>query len=217
MKDLRDAGFTLIEILVTIALLAIVSVGFYQVMFSGTASSDTTRSVVRISEEARLGFNRLLRDTRETTLLNSASPTSYQVFVDFDGNRLAQDPNPNGDLETLTFTWNPSAKTITLNGVTLVQGVDCIRVAGACSQEVFSYSSNLLQYDWNNDGVTTWQELDDAGCGPPMPSAPVGDCDPVDTFDVERGAITNISYAFQVTNDQRTSAFYAEAQLRNRR
>lgn len=216
MTRAPEGGFTLIELLTVMALVAVLSVGFYQVMFSGTTSSDTTRSVVRISEEARLGFNRLLRDTRETLLLNTASANSYEIWVDFDGNRTPEDPNSAGDFETLTFAWDPANNVITLNGEVLVRGVDCVRLAnGTCERDAFSYLSNQLQYDTNSDGVTTWQELDAAGCPPTQAS--VGDCDTPAVLDVERGAITNISYAFQVTSADRTSAFYGEAQLRNRR
>jgi prepilin-type N-terminal cleavage/methylation domain-containing protein len=152
MSRSDDAGFTLVELLIGVFLLLVAAVGFYSVMFSGTRSTDTTQSVVRISEEARLGFNRMVRDTREADSIVHASPAQYRVLIDFDGDGSYDNPNADGDYEDLTFSFNAGEKTITLNGELLIAGVE--QIAG---EDVFTFTSNLLQYDWSGDGVTSWQ------------------------------------------------------------
>lgn len=206
-----ESGFTIIELLVTITLFAIVSVGFYQVLFSATRGSDTAQRVARISQEARQGFNRMIRDTREGRL-DSASSTSYNVQIDFDGDGdtsvATENPNGSGDFENLTFAYVAGDKTLTLNKEVLIEGVSPIG-----SEPIFSYSSNFLEYDWNANGVTEWEELDTAadhgisGVGNDNGIMDAG----------ELNYISSINYAFTVTAGDSSSEFYGQAQLRNRR
>ncbi|MBA2274185.1 MAG: prepilin-type N-terminal cleavage/methylation domain-containing protein [Actinobacteria bacterium] len=200
--DLGDRGFTLIETLVAIGLFAIVSVSIYSVLWAGIRVSDTSGDVVRISEEARLGLNRMIRDTREGQLFTDLDPTSYSVRIDFDGDGLTnENPNENGDYENLEFKYRSSDSTIRLNNEILAAGVEKI---GATP--VFSYTSNDLRYDWDGDGVTTSTELDAA---------------PAHGFPAVTGSSAllydNVEYAFQVRSGDRLTQFHAQAQLRNRR
>jgi prepilin-type N-terminal cleavage/methylation domain-containing protein len=203
--SLRDDGFTLIETLVAISLFAIVSVSFYSVLLATIGVSETSHDVVRISEDARLGLNRMIRDTREGQSLASLSPTSYQVDIDFDGDGLtglsSENPNGNGDYEELTFKYVGSDDSITLNEEVLAAGVEPID-----SQPIFSYTSNDLTYDWNGDGVTTQPELDAASShGYPA----------IDGSD--SGLYTSVVFAFRVRSGDRVTDFRGQAQLRNRR
>ncbi|MGH2806712.1 MAG: PulJ/GspJ family protein [Actinomycetota bacterium] len=242
-----EQGFTLIEILVAMTLFSILSIGFYQVMFSGVDGSQTARNVAQISEEARLGFNRMLRDTREAGghcfdapsgscgLVTATPPAltgdqSYSVEVDFDGNGVVDYAAD----EFLRFAFDSAAGTITvasLNADLTVRSGPEVLVSGVrpipttvdpSPPDVFTYSSNYLEYDHNpTDGVTNWQEID----RPPTGVVGVGDAD--DCLDQvglcnannlrEISFISNISYAFQVGVDGRFSTFYGEASLRNRR
>jgi Prokaryotic N-terminal methylation motif len=219
----NDSGYTLIELLVTFFVFSLVSVGFYQVMFMGSRGTDTTESVVRISEEARLGFNRLIRDTREGVLV-SADELAYRVTIDFDGNGtigfptvVGLDPkqNNNGDFEDLRFSIVGDG--IFLNDEILVRGVDCIRQfeGGPCARDIFSFSSNRLEFDWNGDGVTTGGEIDGAD-GAPFGYTLGNFSGEIDTNE-ELRAITSVGYAFTVESGGRITEFFSEAQLRNRR
>lgn len=215
-----EAGFTLIEMLVTIFILAIATTAFMQVMLAVSRGSETARDVTRVSEETRLGFNRMVRDTREgeelTAVDVSVTQPSYNVQVDFNADGIitpAPSANPVGDYEDLTFSWDETSATIKLNGETLMRKVDCIRVSGSCSSSVFTYSSDRLEYDWNSDGTTSWQELDAA---PTHGVIGVGNNNGT-LDDGELPYISNIGYAFQITNGDATSTLYTEAQLRNLR
>jgi len=200
--DLGDRGFTLIESLVAISLLGIVSVSIYSVLWAGIRVSATSGDVVRISEEARLGLNRMIRDTREGQLFTNLDPTSYRVRIDFDGDGTTnENPNENGDYENLKFEYRSSDNTIRLNDEILATGVERIGAA-----PVFSYTSNDLRYDWNGDGVTIATELDAA----PSHGFPSITANNALLYD-------NVEYAFQVRSGDRVTQFRAQAQLRNRR
>lgn len=235
-----EAGFTLVEILVAIGILSFISAGFMMVMLSANRGSNTARDVAEVSAEARLGFNRLLRDVRQASAIEplpAPGPTGFRIFVDYDGNQIrptpaATDLNADGDYEVLTYTFHPDAQEIRLNGEVLMEGTDCPRApSGACSQSltgsapwaatygaappnVFGYLSNRLEYDWNKDGVTTWQELDTASTHPG--GVGVGNNNGI-LDGPELRYVSSIAFDLVVRNGDSESRFTAEAQLRNQR
>ena len=237
-----DDGFTLVELLVAISLFTILSVGFYQVMFSGVRGSDTANSIARISQEARIGFNRMIRDTREagghcfsgaapTCGLVTASPTSYSVEVDFNNNGSVDHALD----EYLRYSFDAAAQTISvtsLNADGSVRSGPDILVSGVsmidASTPVFNYSSNHLEWDWKNwttangtngaDGVTSWQEID----APPPGVNGVGDTDTTiddlgDNNPREIFFLSEVSYSFVISDGGRSTPFRGQAALRNRR
>ena len=210
-----EAGYTLIEIMVATLVFAAISIGFYQVMLRGVQGSETTGDVAEIAEEARIGFARMLRDAREADSLDAASPTSFTVWVDFDGDG-ARDYASH---EELRYTYDQTAGTITLDaidgsGTSLASGVLMDNVVkDSADTNVFEYSSNRLEYDWDPlDGETTWEEIDD----PPVGVNGVGDRDgSLDTSELTY--LSNIRFRFDVEVGESSSEFAGEAQLRNRR
>jgi prepilin-type N-terminal cleavage/methylation domain-containing protein len=213
----REDGFTMIEMLVAMTLFAVISVGIYQVLFQTAAGSRGAQNVARTSQEARLGFNRMVRDTREAQDILSPSSTSFQIQTDFNGDGEIQ-PTPSdvtGDYEVLTFTFNEAGGgngTITAtSGSTsevLMAGVDCVRKADNSCYDIFTYSSSRLEYDTNVNGVTSAAELDAA------PSLGNGN----GALDAaELGFVDGVSIQLRISAGGKTSTFYAEAQLRNHR
>lgn len=216
MRNDSEDGFSLIEVLVAIALFSVVSIGFYSVMLSTVRGSDTTESVVRISEEARAGFNRMIRDTREAEVLTYSEPNRFGIRTDFNNDGLIQSPNTSGDYENLIYerVGNRIVVKTAEDGPesTLIEGVQPLPGRSG----VFTYTSNLLEYDWNGDGVTTCGELNEAsgthsvlGVGDNDPN---GRCD-----DGEHQFLANVDFAFQVVESNQRSSFFAQAQLRNNR
>ena len=210
-----EGGFTLIEILVAIGIFAVVSTAFYQVLFAGARASQRSRSISEVSSEARLGLNRMIRDTRQATNITSALPTSYTIDVDFDGSgSITQAParNAGGDYEQLSFAFSDGA--IYIAACSAAQGPDCgeqetILIEGVAqigAQPIFKYSTNHLEFDYNNDGRATQAELDSAASfGTTL------------TATEKLGYLSDVEYVMSVTDGDPTSNFYGHAQLRSKR
>jgi prepilin-type N-terminal cleavage/methylation domain-containing protein len=213
MSRLRDeAGFGLVETMVAIMIFSVTSVAFYQVLFGQVRGTTATETAVRIGEEARAGFNRMVRDVREGDMLSAASPTSFTVKVNFDGNGLYESPNAQNVEEVLTYAYDASARTITLNGEVLMAGVEKVDE----TTDVFSYGSNVLDYDWDNSGATTWIEVNNASCAANGITG-VGDCDAPPVLDAaEFPHLATVSIALKVDVDGYEEEFRSTVQLRNR-
>ncbi|HEX2057473.1 MAG TPA: hypothetical protein VHI71_03810 [Actinomycetota bacterium] len=204
----RADGYTIVEVLFAFFLLSVLSAGFYVLLFSQQRSGTVARSIANISEETRLGFARMVRDTREGDVLTDASPTSFTVKVNFDGDSLYENPNQNGDDEILTFSYDAMAQAISVNGNVLMKGV-----APIPGKELFTYSSNNLYYDWDNDGTTTWLDLDNASA---HGVTGVGSNPPNGQLDAEVPNLTTVSFAIRVSDSGRHEDFTSTTQMRNR-
>lgn len=197
----REAGYTIVESLIALFILSVTSVGFYTVMFAGTRASETTENVARVSEEARAGLNRMIRDTREGQLFDALNSNSYNVRIDFNGDGLYENPNGDGDFENLQFTYDPATQVIALNTQVLVRGVELIP-----GVDLFRYTSSDLRYDWDGSGVTTQAELDEAESRGYAGIS--GD---------NTSLYSNVHFAFRVRVENQVTNFRGQAQLRNRR
>jgi prepilin-type N-terminal cleavage/methylation domain-containing protein len=214
-----EGGFTLVETLVAIVLIAILSIGFYQVMFSTVRGASNTQQVAQIAQEARGGLNRMIRDTRAASDLITASATSYRIWTDYDLDRIVDDYEymqyayASGQFTITPLTvpagGSPSSFTgaeATLTGQTAAVLVDHVGQIG--TSPVFNYSSNFLTFDANSDGQVTSAELDTAsGLG--------NNNGLVDGLELKY--VSDIAYSFTVTVSTRSTNFYGQADLRNRR
>ncbi len=207
-RDAGEEGFSLVETLVAVLVFSVVSVAFLQVLISQQRGVDMTRTVTRLTDEARLGFNRMIRDAREGDALSAASPTSFTVKVNYDGNGVYENPTASGVYEILTYAYDPAAATITLNGSVLMTNVYPI----APGVDIFTYSSNNLEYDWGGDGLVTWLDVDKAVS---YGHAGVGDNSGTLTS-AEVRHLTSIAFALKIGSGNQAVPFYAKTQMRNR-
>lgn len=217
-----EKGFTLIEVMVAMFIFSVISVAFYRLLFQVTRGVRTTQNVANVSEEARLGFNRMIRDTRESDGVQSPTSTSFRVETDFDADGVieATPSDVTGDYETLTYTFNPAGTngTITVsNGGTsevLMRGVAKV----SATQDVFTYASSRLEYENVTtacgtspataiDGVATAVELDQSSIGNK-------NC-LLDGSEV--GYVDSVNFSMKVTIGNSSTNFYDQAQLRNQR
>jgi type II secretory pathway pseudopilin PulG len=198
-----EAGVTVVELLVATSVLAIISVSFMSVLLSVSRSADTNEEIVRVSEEARSGMNRIVREAREGQLIGSLSATRFEIRNDYDGDGVYETPrNENGDYEFLAVEYDPVSRVIYLNGEVLVANVEPIDA----TTPLFSFTSNDLRFDWNGDGVTSKEELD---------AAPAKGFTDVDGSDVS--LYDNVRIRFRILVGGETRTFDGQAQLRNRR
>jgi prepilin-type N-terminal cleavage/methylation domain-containing protein len=218
-----ERGFTIVELLVVILLLSLVLTAFYQVLFSATSGSETSQNLARVSEEARLGFNRMVRDAREGNGVFDPSATSFTVEIDFDGdNAIATAaPDPLGSYERITYSYDAATQTIraTTYGVTevLMTGVTCVKKANNTCEDIFTFTSSRLEYDTlladgvtaGSDGVVSAKELDVAPT--------IGNNNLASWTDTEERFIDRVTFALKVTQGSSSTDFHADAQLRNRR
>lgn len=174
----RDAGVTLVEILVAIGLFAVLGSVLLGFALSTSRVTDDTRSMTQVSEETRLAMERLTRELRQASHVLDvrlpASPTdstALTFWTDFDGDG-AQDLDA-ADPEVLTYRWNPATKRLTLtandaSGTATTRPV----LAAAVSSFVIDLRSSAWQYDANGNGTTSWQEIDqEAGDADGTPDA----------------------------------------------
>lgn len=203
----QQQGFTLVELMVAVALFSIMAVSFYAVMFSGVRGADATQSGVDVSAEARLGLNRLIRDVREaTTLAEPLTDSAFTIHVDFSRDGTIQAD----EIETFAVVGNTITLEVDGDEEVLIEGVGAVG-----TEDVFSYSSNDLEFDHDpRDGIATCLEIDD----PPI-GVSGGDGDTCDGGEVD--FLTNVDFSFSVTSGEgdslRTEDFFGQAQLRNRR
>ena len=216
-----EDGFTIVEVLIAMFLFSVLSIGFYSVMRSSVSGSSDASNIAKSAEEARLGFNRMIRDTRETTQLVVADDDSYRIWIDFDRDELV-DPSDleyleysfDGDsiiLTALTASSDPdllSGTEATLTGTdpeTLASNLETING----TEPVFSYSSNYLTHDIAPaDGEVTETELDTA--------TGVGNSDGI-LNGLELDFISEVNYGFVVSVEDSERTFFGEATIRNRR
>jgi hypothetical protein len=194
-------------------------------MLSAVRGSDDTQEIAQISQEARLGLNRMIRDTREVTKIISATATSYRIWVDFDADNIVDAAS----YEHVEYSFVPGDNTIMMTPLaaptsnladpgpvftgseTVLAGEEAeVLVAGvgpAPGRDVFSYASNFLQYDANGNGETSGIELD----------AAIAPGDAAGLNDSELEYISDVNYALTVSVDGRNTEFFGQASIRSRR
>ncbi|MBW3594083.1 MAG: prepilin-type N-terminal cleavage/methylation domain-containing protein [Actinobacteria bacterium] len=222
MRMTDERGFSLVELMVAVLLLSVLGVGFYQVMFSSVRGSNDAADIAEVAEEARLAFNRMIRDTREATRLVAADADSYRMWTDFNGDGVVQDD----EYEYIEYSYDADANEIVLTALAgppagdpdLITGSETVlpgtppetlaaNIREVPTKDVFSYASNFLDFDTDADGQVSVFELGGA-VNPPANETLEG---------VEFGYISDVNYAFRVSVDGDSRTFYGQAQIRNRR
>lgn len=166
-----DAGFTLVELLVAMALFSVLGGILLGIGLSTGRMADQTRQLAAVGDESRLGMERMTRELRESAKIAAASfpstatdPTSFKLWADFnlDGciNPSAADP------EELTYTWDPTTQHLSQTAVVGATPRTSRLLSTKVSAFTLTLGSSAWQYDVSpRDGRTTWQEIDDSSIG----------------------------------------------------
>ncbi len=169
-----DAGFTLIEMLVSMLLLGVLGIVFMTTIMGSRTSLSATSTSQDLNEEARLALNRMARELRQATAItnvlnpdgssyNPAAITAVTFTADFNGDGcidgVAPTPPPSpapvcqpynaNNPETLTYCWDPagSSKQLYLIPGNL-SGSSC-QVSGAMPILAGQVTSFMLAYRSN--------------------------------------------------------------------
>lgn len=133
LRDQRDNGFTLIEMLVTMLVMSALGSVLLTTVIGTKNSASTTASEQNINEEARLALNRMSRELRQAdaitgvvnpdgTSYNPAAVTAITFTADFNGDGCIGTATPSPaptpaptcqddsatNPEILTYCWNGS-------------------------------------------------------------------------------------------------------------
>ena len=163
-----DAGFTLVELLVGMALLSVLAATLFSLVLSlQKSTTDATRNA-DLLHETQLAMERLVRELRQAGTIDEVElpasptdPTAITFFADFDndGHRDLDASDP----EVLTYRFVPGTEQLTLtvddaDGNAITTPILATQVTGFD----LDLRSSLWQYDRSlpPDGVVTWAELD---------------------------------------------------------
>lgn len=213
-RQARDSGVSLVEVLVGMGLFGVLGTILLGFVLGTSRVTDDTRNLSAINEESRLAMERLTRELRQANKVLSlqlpsapGDPTALTFWTDFNGNGT-QDLSAT-DPEVLTYRWAPTSNRLTLTAND-PSGTAVTRPVLAANVSAFDLDlySSLWEYDADADGMTTWQELDDAG-------PPVGDSD--DTPDtIELDLVDLVTVRMTVLDGAHRQTYRTEIDLRNR-
>jgi prepilin-type N-terminal cleavage/methylation domain-containing protein len=157
--NLRDQrGFTLVEILVSIAILTVIMAGMFTFLWGTSKHWTTGRNLAEETDNARIGLNRMTRELKQSSQVTSAQSDQVSFRTNFGS----------GD-ETITYGFTPgeggepgkiwrSSSLSPDQRVVIINGVE-------------SYSFTFFGNDYKCDtqepiGIITWGELQDCSTSP---------------------------------------------------
>lgn len=172
-----DAGFTLVEMLVSMVLLTIVITTALQVVLVTSRVVNTSRNSQDLTEEARIALNRMSRELRQASAItavtnpgtsptlttsyatyNPAADTSLTFQSDFNGNGTIEPTAPDPEVVTYKFDYANSRLLLQAGGQTLPV------LASNVTGFKLNFTSRQINYDGTVDGIKNgivdWEELD---------------------------------------------------------
>lgn len=206
----RDAGMTLVEVLISMTLFAVLGSLLLGLGMITSRANDDVRGLASVGEEARLGMERITRELRQASAVAAVSlpvtandPTRLTIMVDLDGNGCistsAADP---AQVEKITYTWKPSTDELLME----VDGYGSPLLATKVTDLDLDLDSSSWQYDADHDGTTTWEEID---------ASSIGNHNPVSFSGVELTNIDLIRLTITTTDGSHTLQYTTRVDLRN--
>lgn len=224
-QEKPDEGFTLVELLVTIGLFAVLTTVVLSVVLNSATTLGTLRQSTDLNEESRLLLNRMSRELREANSVLAVenpdgaschvppavcSTVSIHFQVDFDGDGVFESLEG----EEPKYVWESSLKRVSLvtsTGACVSPG--CPVVAANVEKFLVTYTSQRFECDRNLDGVVNWIEIDDRLAGDTCPDALGNDND---ALDAELPSINSVTIDLTVLKGARRQDYRTQLDLRNR-
>lgn len=213
----EDEGVTLVEILVTFSLFAILGTMLMSTVLTSARTLEGAKQSTDLNEQARLVLNRMSRELREASRITGVSnpggsthdPTATSTVsfeVDFNGNG-AFEPSA-ADAEWVTYTYSAPSKRIFLQTPATTVPI----LSDNVENFKLFYNSRFFQCDFNRDGTVTWEEIDDA----PFTDCPdeLGNDD--NLLNTELSSINMIVIEITVLTGTRKQEYRTQVDLRNR-
>lgn len=210
LKSTRDAGFTLIEVLVGMALFALLSTLLIGFGVATSRSGEDVQDRATVGEEARLGMERLTRELRQASAVsavtlpqpNTQDPTKMTVYVNLDDNNCIATTGPAASVEKITYTYDPRTDELMMQ----VSGLGSPLLATKVTEFRLELDSSAWQYDANHDGVTTSDEID---------ASSIGNGQPLDFTQTELANIDLVRLAVTTTQGGHELHYATTVDLRN--
>jgi len=218
---LRDeSGVTLIEVLVSLFIFAVVTALLFSTVLSGASNLKTVRQSTDLNEESRLVLNRMSRELRQASRIvsvvnpdgtgfNPSADTSITFEVDFNADGFINIDPAVGDVERLTYHYDRANSRLLLE--TPSSAALPILTANVSAFKL-SYRSSNYRCDTNSDGQVTWQEIETA-TSPPCPAG-AGTANSI--LDSELNYIDQLIIDLTVLNPPRQQQYRTQVDLRNR-
>jgi len=184
-------GFTLIEMLVSILILSVIMTAMFSFLWGMTDHWATGKDTAEITDNARIGLNRMTRELKQASILTDAQPNQVSFIVDFGSGP-----------ETITYGFTPGTEGdggVLWRETTTAPGEHDVILMNDIVDTQFTYYGNDYKCDTQTmDGTITFEELQACSADP-----------------IAKVARIDINLSLQ-TGDQNAQTFLDQAWLRNR-
>ncbi|HET6816873.1 MAG TPA: prepilin-type N-terminal cleavage/methylation domain-containing protein [Mycobacteriales bacterium] len=230
----RDAGFTLVEMLVSMLIFGLLSTAILTFTFSSARTVTSSNNYNDINEEARVVLNRMTRELREAktivsatnpyTVYAGANPWAFQpnadssvtFDTDFNGNGTIEPDAP--DPEEITYYYDRADRQLLLKAAGQSVPVLAANVEGfslAFNSRIYRLGVYNLDSDLSaspsadaDPGIVDWEELD----ADPLGVYGNGN----HTLDQELQYIDSVTITLTMLKGSHQQKYTASVDLRNR-
>lgn len=209
----RDAGMTLVEVLVAIGLFAVLGSLVLSVGIATAKVTNTTTGAVDLNEEARVAFERLARDLRDASLVTEVMPaaTADGCGSDgFTGISFMEGSTSTADVpQDVAYRWSSTDQQLILSEAIPDPEEQPILAAKVTRFCVHLWSSRWSPLPANPQYGSSWSELE---AGTPAPN-PAGWWCPSQLGEVDRVTVEMTASLDGHERDYETDVFLRNADV----
>ncbi len=176
----QSAGFTLIEVLVALAIVGIVGIAMSNLLITNQRVYLDQDEVVAMQQNLRSGFDIMVQEIRMAGFAGDADTAAGIIAAGTDSDRLefTMDFDEDGVLETITYARPVDASNLERNGAAIAEGITALGFAFAIDADgdgdldtdggntiwAVPNGGNWFDLDTNDDGfITVADDTDNSG------------------------------------------------------